>query len=282
MDFLIERINAWEDYELLDSGAKQKLERFGKYTVVRPDPRALWQKNLPEKTWPEADAFFDGDWHFNTRVPNEWTIDYKDLKFVLKPTAFKHLGVFPEQSVNWDWLKNVNVGKQLKVLNLFAYTGGNTLACAKAGGKVTHVDSSKPSVIWAKENAKLSNLSETSVRWIVDDVFKFVLREGRRGEKYDGLIMDPPKFGRGGKGEVWKIEEDLPKLLQECKNLFSLSFSFLLVNLYSTDLSPIALGQLVSDYVKMLGGILEYGELAIKESQSQRLLPSGIFARWKR
>ena len=262
----------WKDYELLDTGDGMKLERWGNYTIARPDPRIIWTKGNPD-LWARADAVFtDEKWIFNSPPPQSWIISYKQLKFKLRPTDFKHTGVFPEQAVNWDWLPQAG-----KVLNLFAYTGGSTIAAALAGAVVTHVDSSKPALTWARENAELTGISSDKIRWIPEDILRFVKREAARGNKYDGIIMDPPRFGRGTSGQVWKLEEDLPKLVWECQKLLSPSPSFFLINAYTADLSSVALGNLLSDALQKE---VESGELGLTETSKGRVLPAGIFARW--
>jgi len=259
MDTLqIEHPTDWTDYELIDSGRGQKLERFGQYTIARAEPRAIWLPRTPNWT---SDA-----------LPASWKISYNSLTFILRPTEFKHVGVFPEQAVNWNWLAKIINGKPLKILNLFAYTGGATLAAASAGAHVTHVDAVKSAIDWAHENVRASGLSDKSIRWIEEDVMKFITRETRRGSTYDGIIMDPPRFGRGTKGEVWKLEDDLPKLIKNCRDILSPNPAFILLNAYTADLSSIAIGNLLATD--------NFGELALKESVSGRLLPSGIFARW--
>ena len=279
----IEFSTDWTEYELIDSGDAMKLERFGQYIVARPDPRAIWEQSDP-KLWEKADAEFvrtsatEGNWDIKKDPPDPWKISYKQLSFILRPTSFKHVGVFPEQAVNWDWLDTVIHGDNLKVLNLFAYTGGATLAAAKAGATVTHVDSVKSAIDWANENAAASKLSGKPIRWIEEDAMKFVVREGKRGNTYDGIILDPPRFGRGTKGEVWKIEENLPKLLKEIKKIVSPAPRFILLNAYTADLSPLVLHHLLAELTK--GGSITFGELALKESSGGRLLPNGIFARW--
>lgn len=249
------------DYELLDSGDGEKLELFSDYKVVRPDPRVIWGKGQPKNLWDAADGIFarnfaDGRWVFKTPPPKPWLYHYKNLTFNLRPTDFRHVGVFPEQTANWEWLEKVINRQGLKVLNLFAYTGGATIAATKSGAKVTHVDSSKGIISWAHENCLSSGLANDAVRWIEDDVFKFVLREQRRGSIYDGIILDPPRFGHGAKGEIWKLEDDLQKLVAACKNILS--------------------------FLGPLGGNVEFSELTIKEANTDRLLPSGIVARWSR
>lgn len=267
----------WKDYELIDSGDTMKLERFGAYAVARPDPRALWKPTTPD--W-NADAKFVHDtWDITHAPPDPWRISYKQLVFTLRPTSFKHVGVFPEQAVNWNWLEQIIHGDNLKVLNLFAYTGGATLAAASAGATVTHVDAAKSTIDWAHENVIASGLKDKPIRWIEEDAMKFVMREAKRGNTYDGVILDPPRFGRGSKGELWKIEEDLPKLLAEIKKILSPHPRFILLNAYTADLSPLVLRHLLTDWVR---GPIEFGELTLKESLGGRLLPSGIFARWSK
>ncbi len=291
------------DYELIDSGNEEKLERYGKYVLRRPDPQALWKKNLPETEWKNADAVFDADrktWKKNKEMQNEWRISFDDLpaqaglKFNIKPTAFKHTGVFPEQEPNWHFIKSkiqnvvtlnnkvVGQGRTVKVLNLFGYTGGATLAALSAGAEVTHVDGSKSAITWAKENAQLSGLDKKPVRWIIDDVRKFVMREIKRGGKYDAIIMDPPSFGRGGKGEIWKIETDFMKLLDECSKILSDNPLLFLVNGYAAGYSSQAYYNALMPIMKKYGGNFELGELSIEESKGGRLLPCGIFARWSK
>ena len=282
------------DYELLDSGNGEKLERYGKYILRRPDPQAIWNKNLSENEWKKADATFDGDrkiWKKrNESMQNEWQISFGGVKFNIKPTAFKHTGVFPEQEMNWEWIikqiqdsRFMNHESQIKnpkILNLFGYTGGATLAALSAGAEVTHIDGSKSAVAWAKENAEISGLSKNPVRWLIDDARKFVAREIKRGAKYDGIIMDPPSFGRGAKSEIWKIEEDLPKLLEECSKILSDKPLFFLINGYASGYSAIAYYNLIMPFFDKYGGKFEFGELSIEESGSKRLLSCGIFTRW--
>jgi 23S rRNA (cytosine1962-C5)-methyltransferase len=274
------------DYELIDSGNEEKLERYGKYILRRPDPQALWKKTLSETEWKNADAIFSADkktWKKkNESMQNEWQISIDNLKFNIKPTSFKHTGVFPEQEQNWIFIKNKikSAGRSIKVLNLFGYTGGATLAALSAGAEVTHVDGSKSAITWAKENAELSELGKKPVRWIIDDSRKFVMREIKRGGKYDGIIMDPPSFGRGGKGEIWKIETDFIKLLEECSKILSDRPLFFIVNGYAAGYSSQAYYNALKPLVEKYGGEFEIGELTIQESKAGRLLPCGIFARW--
>lgn len=276
-----------DHYALLDSGEGEKLERYGEFVLSRPDPQALWRKKLPEKDWRKADAVFlrDGkstEWKIKSGLPERWEVEVGGLKFWVKPTSFKHTGLFPEQSSNWFWLSGIIQAskKQPEVLNLFGYTGGATLACAKAGAKVCHVDASKPAIAWARENAELNNLQDKPIRWIIDDVVKFVKREIKRGHKYDGIIMDPPAFGRGPVGEVWKIEKDFLELLDLCKQLLSDKPIFCLLNGYSSGYSAIAYENALKDAMGDKGEI-EKGALTIRENKTDRLLPCGIFARWK-
>jgi 23S rRNA (cytosine1962-C5)-methyltransferase len=278
--------NDWKEYELLDSGDGEKLERFGTYTLVRPDPRALWQKHLPEKTWEQSDAAYSrtdpktGVWETKRPAPDPWQIHYDNLTFILKPTEFKHVGIFPEQAVNWRWLQSVIKNKPIKVLNLFAYTGAASMAAAVAGATVTHVDAVKSTITWANENVKASNLMNKPIRWIEDDVYKFVTREITRGNTYDGIIMDPPRFGRGTRGEIWKIENDLPRLLGACMKILSSHPVFFLINAYTADLSSIVIRQMLEGFLDRTDGEYSSGELALKESGNDRVLPNGIFARW--
>jgi 23S rRNA (cytosine1962-C5)-methyltransferase len=280
----------WKEYELIDSGDGEKLERFGPlangYTLVRPDPRALWKKHGAQTIWDDADASYTrtdpktGVWNTKRPAPNPWHIHYDELTFILKPTEFKHVGIFPEQAVNWRWMQQIIDNKPLKVLNLFAYTGAASMAAAKAGAIVTHVDAVKSTITWANENVRASNLTDKPIRWIEDDVYKFVSREITRGNTYDGIIMDPPRFGRGTKGEVWKIENDLPKLLSACAKILSPRPAFFLINAYTADLSSIVIGQMLKDYIHQENGKYSFGELALKETNTERYLPNGIFARW--
>lgn len=282
---IIESPADWKEYELIDSGEGMKLERFNSYTVARPDPRAIWKKTNAA-LWEKADAEFvrtsatEGNWNIKKNPPSPWAVSYQGLTFILKPTSFKHVGVFPEQATNWQWLGSQIHGDNIKVLNLFAYTGGATMAAAKAGATVTHVDSVKSAIDWANENIAASGLKDKPVRWIEEDAMKFVMREAKRGNTYDGIILDPPRFGRGTKGEVWKIEEDLPKLLTEIKKIVSPNLRFILLNAYTADLSPLVLHHVLRDFIK--GGVITFGELALAESAGKRLLPSGIFARWSK
>ncbi len=279
------------EYELLDSGGGEKLERYSQFVLARPDPQALWEKNLPEVAWAEVQGRYtrdgrEGKWE-GKDLPKEWPITYGGLQFTIRPTSFKHTGLFPEQLPNWDWIgekitKATKEGRGVSVLNLFAYTGGATLAAARAGAQVTHVDASKGAVAWARENATLSGLAEAPVRWIIEDVLQFVKREIKRGVRYDAIIMDPPAFGHGPKDELWKIEEDLLDLLKLCAELLSDNPLFILMSGYAAGYSPLAFGYNLDMFEKKFGGGVECGDLSIQESKSDRILPCGIFARWSK
>ncbi len=294
-----------KEYELLDSGEGEKLERYGSYVLSRPDPEALWKKNLGDSTWEMADLKFVRNgtktkWIIREGVPKNWNISYGEFNFLIKPTSFKHIGLFPEQLPNWKWTEKLItsvsgerpclIGAQgkalksesIKVLNLFAYTGGATLACARAGAEVCHVDGSKTAVAWARENAELSGLKDAPIRWIVEDCILFLKREVRRGNKYDAIIMDPPSFGHGPKDELWKIEENFLQLMNLCKEILSDEPLFVLINGYTAGYSAIAYENNLKDMMNNHKGSIEIGELAIEENTSGRLLPCGIFARWGR
>lgn len=281
----------WEDYELIDTGNGQKLERFGKYTLVRPDPQIIWNRRLPESDWAKADAVFQrthqdkGLWKKKTDMSDRWLVKYKNLTFVAKLSPFKHTGIFPEQTVNWDFMQKTiqqSNNSAINVLNLFAYTGGASLACAAAGAIVTHVDASKSAISWARENKDASKLSEKPIRWILDDVLKFTQREIRRGKKYDAIIMDPPIFGHGAEGETWKFHEHFPKLMQICKHLLSDQPLFILINAYAISASSLMLENVLDDITHDLQGKITVGELTLRETKNKRLLSTGIFARWEK
>ncbi|MEK7586177.1 MAG: class I SAM-dependent methyltransferase [Patescibacteria group bacterium] len=280
-----------KDYELLDSGEGEKLEQYGPYVLSRPDPEALWSKKLASNVWEKADLKFvrngiKAKWIIKEGVPKSWNIEFGDFNFSIRPTSFKHTGLFPEQLPNWQWTKDIieknkkSYEKPISVLNLFAYTGGATLACARAGAEVCHVDGSKTAVAWARENAELSGLKDAPIRWIVEDVVMFLKREIKRGHKYDAIIMDPPSFGHGPKDELWKIESHFLELMTLCKEILSDKPLFILINGYTAGYSPIAYENNLKDMMNDKKGSIEIGELTIKESQSDRLLPCGIFARW--
>ena len=279
----------WKDYEVLDASGGEKLERWGKYILVRPDPQVIWNTEKTNRGWKKPDAHYHrssrggGEWEFFS-LPNEWEIHYDRLTFRLKPFSFKHTGLFPEQAVNWDWAGNLirQAGRSIKVLNLFAYTGGATLAAASAGAAVTHVDASKGMVTWAKENAAVSGLSDAPIRWLVDDCVKFVEREIRRGNKYDAIIMDPPSYGRGPKGEVWKIEDAIHPLIRLCTQLLSEDPLFFLVNSYTTGLQSAVLTYLLSTELARFGGHVESDEIGLPVTESGLILPCGASGRWTR
>lgn len=280
--------DGWKDYEIIDCSEGEKLERWGNYILVRPDPQVIWSTPKTEKGWTKMNGHYHrsakggGEWEF-FHLPEQWTISYKELTFQLKPFSFKHTGLFPEQAANWDWFsdKIKKAGRPVKVLNLFAYTGGATLAAAKAGASVTHVDASKGMVGWAKENARSSNLESANIRWIVDDCVKFVEREIRRGSKYDAIIMDPPSYGRGPKGEIWKIEDAIYPLVQICSQLLSDTPLFFLINSYTTGLAPSVLSYMLSTEVGgKHGGKVEAGEVGLPVTRTGLVLPCGASGRW--
>lgn len=279
----------WTDYELIDSGDGSKLERFGKYTFSRPEAQAVWPTAQPASVWSKADAVFQttaeengGHWHFNKTLPESWVMQYKSIKFKAQTSASRHLGVFPEQAVHWDWIAKIikDAQRPVKVLNLFGYTGLASLAAAKAGAQVTHVDASKKAIAWARENQSLSEASDASIRWIVDDALKFVEREIRRGSFYEGIILDPPKFGRGPKGEVWEFFKLLPQLLTACKEALSQDSLFLIVTAYAVKSSALTLHGAINDMTKARGGNIEVGELVTIERSANRLISNAIYARW--
>ena len=280
----------WKEYEVIDCSSGEKLERWGKYILLRPDPQVIWQTDKKDPRWRKLNAHYHrsnrggGEWEFFD-LPDQWDIHYRDLTFRLKPFSFKHTGLFPEQAVNWDWFsyKIKEAGRPIKVLNLFAYTGGATLAAAAAGASVTHVDASKGMVNWAKENAQVSGLKDKPIRWLVDDCVKFVEREIRRGNHYDGIIMDPPSYGRGPKGEIWKIEEKIFPLIELCEKLLSKDPLFFLINSYTTGLQPAVLAYMLGSVIeKKHGGRTEAGEIGLPVSASGLVLPCGASGRWER
>ncbi len=279
----------WKEYEVIDCSAGEKLERWGKYILLRPDPQVIWDTDKGDNRWRHLNAHYHrskkggGQWEF-FNLPEQWDLHYNNLTFHLKPFSFKHTGLFPEQAVNWDWFseKIRRAGRPVKVLNLFAYTGGATLAAAAAGAAVTHVDASRGMVTWAKENAVASGLSEAPIRWLVDDCVKFVEREIRRGNHYDGIIMDPPSYGRGPKGEVWKIEEKIYPLICLCEKLLSENPLFFLINSYTTGLQPAVLSYMLGSAVsKKHRGVVEAEEIGLPVSASGLVLPCGASGRWE-
>ena len=278
----------WKDYELIDASGGERLERWGSYVLRRPDPQIIWKGADKERRWNNADAIYKrsskggGGWVKN-ELPESWNIGYKKLKFVLKPMGFKHTGLFPEQAANWDWFSELisKSDRKIKVLNLFAYTGGATVAAALAGASVVHVDAAKGMVAQAKENAALSGLADAPIRYIVDDCKKFVEREIRRGNKYDAIIMDPPSYGRGPSGEIWKIEDSVDELVTLCSKILSDEPLFFLINSYTTGLSPMAMQYILGLRVASIyGGRLESGELGLRATATDMCIPCGASARW--
>ena len=281
--------NNWKDYEILDMANGEKLERWGNVILIRPDPQIIWKNKSFPKTWDLANARYNrsssggGGWKYNKKMPESWKIKYKDLTFNIKPMGFKHTGLFPEQAVNWDWMisKIKNEKREINVLNLFAYTGGATVACSYAGAKVCHVDSSKGMTTWAKENLATSGLADRPVRFIVDDVVKFVNREIRRGHKYDGIVMDPPSYGRGANGEVWKFEDNISELVELCSKVLSDDPLFFLINSYTTGISSQVLENILRLNIKKNGKIT-HGEIGLPMTDSKLVLPCGIYGRWEK
>lgn len=281
--------DGWKDYELIDCGGGEKLERWGKYLLVRPDPQAIWQTPRTDKRWQRPDGRYarsstgGGQWA-KKDVPERWTVDYKGLTFNIKPMNFKHTGLFPEQAANWDWAGELirKAGRPVSVLNLFAYTGGATVACAAAGASVCHVDAAKGMVAWAKENAQSSGVHDRPIRWIVDDCGKFVERELRRGRRYDAVIMDPPSYGRGPSGEIWKLEENLWPFMELVTRILSDEPLFFLINSYTTGLAPSVLTYILETLVtKTHGGYTESQELGLPVTNSGLFLPCGASGRWQ-
>ena len=286
----------WKDYEVIDCSKGEKLERWGDYLLVRPDPQVIWDTPKKETGWRKMNGHYHrsskggGEWEF-FQLPKEWTIQYslpinKKLTFHLKPFSFKHTGLFPEQAANWNWFSQliadaVSKGRQVKVLNLFAYTGGATLAAAAAGASVTHVDASKGMVTWAKENAISSGLKDAPIRWLVDDCVKFVEREIRRGNHYDAIIMDPPSYGRGPKGEIWKIEESVYPLIQLCSQILTDNPLFFLINSYTTGLQPAVLSYMISTVLGTANGTVTASEIGLPVSSNGLVLPCGASGRWE-
>ncbi len=283
--------NEWKEYKILDMADGQKLERWGNVILERPDPQIIWKnKSFPIK-WNEINAKYHrsksggGSWEFMKKIPSSWQIKYKELTFNIKPMGFKHTGLFPEQAVNWDWMmdKIKKEKREIKVLNLFAYTGGATVACLAAGASVCHVDSSKGMTTWAKENVESSGLKDRPVRFMVDDVVKFVNREIRRGNKYDAIIMDPPSYGRGANGEVWQFEENIYDLVELCSEVLSDNPLFFLINSYTTGISSTVLKNILTFTIpKKVGGKFDSGEIGIPMEDSNLALPCGIYGRWEK
>lgn len=289
-DCMLKVSDNWKDYECIDASDGEKVERYGTIILRRPDPQIIWGGSKNTNLWNDIHGHYfrsdkgGGHWKFKKKVPNDWTIQYKDLTFKIAPTGFKHTGIFPEQAINWDFMseKIKMANRTIHVLNLFAYTGGATIACAKAGAHVVHVDASKGMVEWAKENAKLSGLQDHPIRYIVDDCLKFVKREQRRGHVYDAIIMDPPSYGRGPDGELWKFEHQIQQLVFECQQLLSSNPLFFQINSYTTGISPLALENMLQESIfkKQQNGMIESGEVGLPITNRQLVLPCGIYARW--
>ena len=282
--------NEWKDYECIDAGNGEKLERWGKVIFRRPDPQAMWPIENDD-SWKNVDGFYHrsnkggGYWDFKKQLPDHWTVNYKDLIFKVSPTNFKHTGLFPEQATNWDFMmeKISNANREVKVLNLFAYTGGATMACSKAGAvEVVHVDASKGMTEWAKENMRLCHLENNRIRFIVDDCLKFVEREARRGNKYDAIVMDPPSYGRGPNGEVWKFEHNLHNLINACMKILSDKPLFFLINSYTTGISSTVLFNILKTTLEpKYNGIVDAGEVGLPITKNNLVLPCGIYGRWQ-
>ena len=278
----------WKDYEVLDTGDGEKLERWRDIILRRPDPQAIWPKQKPE-IWTRADAHYHrsqkggGEWEFFKKLPDRWSVRYGTLEFYVRPTGFKHTGLFPEQAVNWDWMAGLirKSNRPIKVLNLFGYTGGATLACAAAGAKVTHVDAAKGMVQWAGENRKLAKIDETRVRWIVDDAVKFVEREARRGNTYEGILMDPPSYGRGPGGEVWKLENELYPLVAACEKVLARDALFMLINSYTTGLQPAVLNNMLTMTVARTRSGKVIADEIVLPVTAGGVLPCGASGRWE-
>jgi 23S rRNA (cytosine1962-C5)-methyltransferase len=271
----------WDDYELLDSGDSKRLERYGKYLISRPDPQPIWKQGKSD--WKAKDAWFEDDkWNKTSSFPSKWEMSYKNVKFFAKLTPFKHTGVFPEQILNWQFIedKMLNSKRELNILNLFGYTGIASLVCAANGARVTHLDGSKPSISWARENQALSQLEDKPIRWILDDALSFTAREGRRNNKYDAIIMDPPVYGHGPSGEIWDFSKSFPMLLENCGKILVPNPIFFIVNAYAISSSSLMLVNMFEDYLGFKKEKIEYGELALEESNRNRLLSTGIIARY--
>ena len=282
--------NEWKDYEIIDMANGEKLERWGNIKLIRPDPQIIWKNKSFPNEWKNANARYNrsntggGAWEYKKRLPESWQVKYKNLTFNIKPMGFKHTGLFPEQAVNWDWTINkIQQSKRnIKVLNLFAYTGGATVACLSAGASVCHVDSSKGMTTWAKENVESSGLREKPVRFIIDDVVKFVQREIRRGNKYDAIVMDPPSYGRGKNGEVWQFENNIADLVELCMQVLSDDPLFFLINSYTTGISSRVLANLLELNMKNYKGKITSGEIGLPMKNSNLVLPCGIYGRWEK
>jgi 23S rRNA (cytosine1962-C5)-methyltransferase len=285
--------NSWQHYRLLDAGDGMKMEQWGKYTLVRPDPQVIWPRRAGPK-WESWDGFYHrsdkggGSWEYRSKLPDSWNLDYASLglRFRISPTSFKHTGLFPEQAINWEWCSERikaarTAGREVSVLNLFGYTGGATCAAAKAGAQVVHVDAAEGMVKWCRENAQLSGLNDAPIRFITDDCLKFVRREIRRGRHYDAIIMDPPTYGRGSGGEMWKLEDHLWELLAECGQLLSDNPVFFLINAYTARLSPTVVTNLLAELMHQRGGKITGGEVGLTIEADGKILPCGVYGRWQ-
>lgn len=285
--------SGWNGYRLLDSGAGRKLEQFGKVRVSRPEPQALWEKSLPDNEWNKADAAFTnasekeedekGSWSQRGKLPETWPVEVEGVNMLCRLMSYRHMGLFPEQRPHWQWVGDQirqGVGRPLKILNLFAYTGAASLIAAKAGAEVTHVDASKKAIGWSKENQEASGLGDSKIRWICDDAAKFVARELRRGSKYDGILLDPPRYGRGPEGEVWKFETDVGPLLASCAELLAPDARFMILTAYAMRLSSLSLQHMMKDALKGRNGKMDHGELLLADETKKRPLATSMFCRW--
>ncbi len=280
----------WDDYALIDSGDGRKLERYGPYTVVRPEPQGMWTPRQPAEAWENADATFTGEsdedgagrWRFPRTLPDTWRMNCDGVSFLGRFTSFRHVGVFPEQITHWRWMieRITSAGRPLRILNLFAYTGVASLLCARAGAEVTHIDASKKAIAWARENQTLSGLDHLPIRWICEDAMRFTGREIRRGNRYDGIILDPPKFGRGPKNETWDLYRDLPRLLSDCVELLEQKPAFIVLTAYSIRSSFLAIHEALAERLGDRGGLIESGELVLRETGGGRALSTSLFSRW--
>ena len=283
------RTTGWADYELMDSGGGRKLERYGAFRVVRPEPQCLWAPRLAEPDWSSAEATFDpegeedtGRWRFSRTLEPQFPLAWRDVRFLGRFTSFRHLGFFPEQAANWAWIDEQvrAAGRPIRLLNLFGYTGVLSLVAAAAGAQVTHVDASKRAIGWARENGQLAGLADRPIRWICEDARRYVQREARRGSRYDGIILDPPKYGRGPNGEIWRLYEDLPEMIRTCSELLAEDARFLIANVYAERISGLAVGSLLREALPGRGGRIDWGELALVEQGGERAVGLSFFARW--
>ena len=275
--------HGFTDFELIDSGADYRLERWGPYTLARPDPQAIWTRTEPAGLWDRADAVFRDDaWDVRSELPDHWDLAFNDMRLRVRPMNFKHTGVFPEQAANWKLMSDALAGmKEPKVLNLFAYTGAASVWLTKRGAFVTHVDASRPAIGWAKDNQELNGLAADSIRWMLEDAAAFVKKEVKRGAQYDGIVMDPPAFGHSPTGKIWKFNEQMPALVRDCVALLSPDARFFIINAYATNTSELAIRNLLEDSMKGRAGTLEEGQLCLRQ-KSGRLLSTGIFTRWRK